>query len=150
MKRFFIAALMLAMAFGVVRAATTAPASDFKLAAPDANPEVATIYRGTLGDAVVQMMLSHDAEDSEHLIGEYFIFGGGNTVLLAGEITGDNFYMEESEDGSAISGYWEGKLVIEGNRGFIIGTWMNNEESLKKPFKLERVMRSRSLLKRVS
>jgi hypothetical protein len=58
--------------------------------------------------------------------------------------------MEESEDGSAISGYWEGKLVIEGNKGFIIGLWMNNEESVKKPFKLERVMRSRSMIKRVS
>jgi hypothetical protein len=149
MKSFW-ALVFLVLTLGVAWASTSPPAPDLKLAAPDANPEVATIYRGTLGEAVVQMTLSHDSEDPDHLIGEYFVFGGGNTVLLAGEITNDSFYMEESEDGSAISGYWEGKLVIEGNKGFIIGTWMNNEETTKKPFKLERVMRSRSLLKRVS
>lgn len=149
MKKFWIAVCLI-MTLGVAWAAVTPPASDIKLAAPDANPEVATIYRGTLGEAVVQVTLSHDADDPDHLVGEYFIFGGGNTILLAGEITDDNFYMEESEDGSAISGYWEGKLVIEGNKGFIIGLWMNNEESVKKPFKLERVMRSRSMIKRVS
>jgi hypothetical protein len=144
------ALLLLAMTLGVAWATASAPAPDVKLAAPDANPEVATIYRGTLGEAVVQMTLSHDAEDPDHLIGDYFVFGGGTTILLAGEITDDSFYMEESEDGSAISGYWEGKLVIEGNKGFIIGTWMNNEETTKKPFKLERVMRARSIVKRVS
>jgi hypothetical protein len=149
MKKLWITVCLI-MTLGVSWAAAIPTVPDIKLAAPDANPEVATIYRGTLGDGVVQMTLSHDADDPDHLLGEYFIFGGGNTVLLAGEISDDNFYMEESQDGSAISGYWEGKLVIEGNKGFIIGTWMNNEESIKKPFKLERVMRSRSLVKRVS
>ncbi|MCA3168902.1 MAG: hypothetical protein ING22_10250, partial [Burkholderiales bacterium] len=98
------ACVLVALTVGVAWAAATPPAADLKLAAPDANPEVATIYRGTLGEAVVQVTLSHDADDPDHLVGEYFIFGGGNTILLAGEITDDNFYMEESEDGSAISG----------------------------------------------
>lgn len=135
---------------GAALLASAATPPDYKRAAPDANPEVATVYRGTLGTAVVQLTISYDTDDPAQLIGQYFVFGGGSNIMVAGEITEDHFYLEESEDGNAISGYWEGKLVIEGNRGFIVGTWSNTDESVKKPFKLERVLRTRSMVKRVS
>lgn len=143
------------LAWGVSVAAATATSSDeFRLASPDANPEISTVYRGTLGDEQVQMTLTPDPDDQEILKGEYFIFGGGLNILLAGEISKDTFYLEESQDGTTISGYWEGHLEVEKElgkpRGFIVGTWSNTDETLKKPFRLERVLRTRALIKRVS
>ena len=146
-------AMLLSLAVGSAAAATV-PNDDIRLAAPDANPEVASVYRGTLGDEQVQMTLSPDPDDDEIIRGEYFIFGGGLSILVAGEINDDAFYLEESQDGMAISGYWEGHLEVEKEvskpRGFIVGTWSNTDETLKKPFRLERVLRTRALIKRVS
>lgn len=117
-------------------------------AIPDNDPEVATIYRGLLGDQRVQMILTADPEQPGGFVGEYFVFGGGRNIQLAGDIDEENFYLEESEDGVTVSGSWDGKLVIEANRAYIVGTWKNADDTASLPFKLERVLRTRSYLKR--
>lgn len=118
-------------------------------AAPDADPDVTTIYRGTLGDALIQLSVYAKSEDEPgEYGGEYFVFGGGQTILLAGEISDEKFFLEESEDGQAISGWWDGHFVVDGNRAYIVGQWQSADETHTRPFKLERVMRTRAALKR--
>jgi hypothetical protein len=119
-------------------------------AAPDTDPEVSTIYRGTLGDERVQMTLAAKPGDAGGFAGEYFIFGGGRAILLAGEIDETSFYLEESEDGSAVSGVWDGQFIVEQEHGFIVGTWHNVDDTVSRAFRLERVLKSRNRVKRVS
>lgn len=125
-------------------------AVDMPSSAPDVDPEIATLYLGPLGDNVVQMALSIDPDDDEVLSGEYFVFGGQSKVLVVGELSGAEFYLEESQDGNKISGYWEGKFLTENGHGYMVGVWTNADERVKKNFKLERVLRTRSFVKRVS
>lgn len=117
-------------------------------ALPDTDPDVATIYRGLLGEQRVQMVLMADEEQPGSYEGDYFIFGGGRNIQVAGEIDVERFYLEETEDGEHVSGSWEGKLVIEASRAYIVGTWHNGDETVALPFKLERVLRARAYLKR--
>ena len=143
----------LSLVFGAEDVAAKSPkagAAGPMQAAPDADPDVATIYRGVLGEMPVQLTLSVKADDPAELIGEYFVFGGGRNFQLAGEIDNDSVYLEESDDGVRISGSWEGKLVVEASRAFIVGTWHNADETRSLAFKLERVLGTRSLLKRSS
>ncbi len=125
-----------------------AQANSPRHALPDNDPEVATIYRGVLGEQRVQMVLSADEEQPGTFEGDYFVFGGGRNILVAGEIDAESFYLEETEDGEHVSGSWDGKLVIEENRAYIVGTWRNGDETVALPFKLERVLRARAYLKR--
>jgi hypothetical protein len=117
-------------------------------ALPDTDPDVATIYRGVLGEQRVQMVLMADEEQPGSYEGDYFVFGGGRNIQVAGEIDAERFYLEETEDGEHVSGSWDGKLVIEANRAYIVGTWRKGDESVAMPFKLERVLRARAYLKR--
>lgn len=119
-------------------------------ALPDSDPEVATIYRGVLGEQRVQMILQPDEEQPGWFQGDYFIFGGGRNIQVLGEIDVESFYLEETEDGEHVSGSWDGKLVIEANRAYIVGTWRNGDDTIALPFKLERVLRARSYLKRAT
>jgi len=128
--------------------ATPIPKSRLRQIAPDADPDVTTIYRGTLGDALIQMRITAKPDEPGGYSGDYFVYGGGRSMLIAGEIDDEEFFLEESDDGERISGSWEGKLVIEGNRGFIVGVWRNADETETRPFKLERVMRTRTVAKR--
>lgn len=70
----------------------------------------------------------------EGIEGEYFIFGRPQKILLAGEVEGENIFLEESENGTNISGQWEGTLQGDS----IQGTWLSADGSLSKPFNLKR------------
>lgn len=130
--------------------AARATQSSPRLALPDRDPEVATIYRGVLGDQRVQMVLTPDPDERGWYQGDYFVFGGGRNIQVIGEIDEEDFYLEESEDGEHVSGAWEGKLVIEANRAYIVGTWRSADGRLERPFKLERVLKARAYLKRAT
>ena len=134
---------------GSVAAATEAPIATPAAAAPDAPVAAAAVspappaipalflkpvlLRGTLGDVNVQVHIRPKAEIDEGIEGEYFIFGNTAQILLAGEIEGDILFMEESENGTNISGQWDGKL--EGD--ILAGSWMSADGSFTKPFSLK-------------
>ncbi len=93
------------------------------------------VYRGQLGKSQIEMVLrlQTDAEDSVE--GSYFVFGEGQTVEVVGEFEDDRFSLEESRNGTDVSGTWEGR--IEGGR--ISGSWADGDERVHLPFTIERV-----------
>lgn len=93
--------------------------------------------RGTLGELQIQATLRNKAELEEGIEGEYVILGKPQKVLLAGELEGDDFFLEESENGKDVSGQWTGKLVGD----IISGEWQSVDGKLTKPFTI-RLMRS--------
>ncbi|OGB22892.1 MAG: hypothetical protein A3I66_13225 [Burkholderiales bacterium RIFCSPLOWO2_02_FULL_57_36] len=90
------------------------------------------VFRGNLGDMRIQAAVRPKEIIDEGLEGEYFIFGRSQKILLAGELEGENIFLEESENGTNISGQWEGKL----QDGSIQGTWTSADGSVTKPFNL--------------
>lgn len=146
MKKIFAVSLIAALgcvANGVFAAeapvsAALPPATE-NAAAPVAAPAVPALFqkpvslRGTVGDVQVQVSLRPKAEVDEGHEGEYFIFGNSHKILLAGEIEGGTLFMEESVNGTDISGQWDGKL--EGD--VLVGTWMSADGSITKPFSLK-------------
>jgi hypothetical protein len=101
--------------------------------------------RGTLGDARVQVKLRTKAEMEDGIEGEYFVFGQSQQVLLAGEVEGDDVFLEESENGSDVSGQWNGILADD----IITGEWQSADGKLTKPFKLQ-IVRADDKAKRTS
>lgn len=89
--------------------------------------------RGTLGDAAVQFNLRPKAVADEGLEGEYFVFGSSNKILLAGEVEGDALFLEESENGTDISGQWDGKLQGDA----LVGNWTSADGAISRPFSLK-------------
>lgn len=148
MQGLFAVTLIAALtcSIGSVAAATKAPVATpaapeapvAALASPAA-PAIPALFlkpvllRGTLGDVNVQVQIRPKAEIDEGIEGEYFIFGNTAQILLAGEIEGDILFMEESENGTNISGQWDGKL--EGD--ILAGSWMSADGSFTKPFSLK-------------
>jgi hypothetical protein len=101
--------------------------------------------RGTLGDARVQVKLRTKAEMEDGIEGEYFVFGQSQQVLLAGEVEGDDVFLEESENGSDVSGQWNGILADD----IITGEWQSADGKLTRPFKLQ-IVRADDKAKRTS
>lgn len=90
------------------------------------------VLRGTLDGANIQMNLRPKEEFADGLEGHYFWFGTSHNVLLAGEVDGAEVFMEESENGTDVSGEWNGKL--DGDT--FSGEWMSAGGTVKKPFSL--------------
>ncbi len=93
--------------------------------------------RGMLGDAQIQVTLRTKEPAEDGIEGEYFVFGGSHRVLLAGEVEGQEVFMEESENGTDVSGQWDGKLAGE----TLTGEWQSADGKIKKPFSL-RIVRA--------
>jgi hypothetical protein len=94
------------------------------------------VLRGTLGEVQVQVQLHPKEVADEGLEGNYFAFGRSGNILLAGETEEDTLFLEESENGTDISGQWEGKLQGDA----LTGTWTSADGQTSKPFSL-RVLR---------
>lgn len=144
MKKVFNASLLAMLALAVNGFAADvkplAPVSAAPASAPVAVSNAPLIFqkpvalRGTVGDVQIQVNLRPKAEVDEGHEGEYFIFGNSHKILLAGEIEKDGvIFMEESVNGTDISGQWDGKL--EGD--VLVGTWMSADGSITKPFSLK-------------
>ena len=88
--------------------------------------------RGTLGEATVQVHLRAKEDFAQGLEGDYFRYGRSQKILLAGEMDPDGMFIEESENGTDVSGQWEGKL----DGDVIRGTWTSADGELTKPFVL--------------
>lgn len=90
------------------------------------------VLRGTLGDDKIQLSLRPKA-DEDGLEGQYFVFGQGSQILLAGEVDQNDLMMEESHNGKDVSGQWEGSF----KNGVLSGTWSTLDGSVTKPFSLK-------------
>ncbi|MET0962736.1 MAG: hypothetical protein ABWY05_07945 [Noviherbaspirillum sp.] len=90
------------------------------------------VLRGTLGDAQIQMQLQPKSDPTEGLEGQYIVFGRSGHILLAGETEADGLLMEESENGTDVSGQWEGRH----DGAALRGTWQSADGSVSKPFVL--------------
>lgn len=136
--------LKIVLAASVVVMSSAALAADTVPAAPNTNSAATVVaasplfqkpvfLRGTLGDQNVQVNVRPKEQIDEGLEGEYFVFGRSLKILLAGEMEGTTLFMEESENGTDISGQWDGKL--DGDT--LSGSWMSADGSVTKPFSLK-------------
>ena len=91
--------------------------------------------RGKLGDQSIQVHLQLKEQVDEGIEGDYFLFGHSQKILLAGEVDNNTLSLEESENGTDISGQWDGK--IDGNVSR--GTWTSADASVTKPFEVTAV-----------
>ncbi|MDP9108085.1 MAG: hypothetical protein M3N23_03320 [Pseudomonadota bacterium] len=91
------------------------------------------LLRGILGDRRVEMQLHMKANPDEGIEGDYLLADRVGRILLAGETDNDTIALEESENGSDISGQWDGR--VEG--GVMRGTWLSADGSVSKPFELK-------------
>ncbi|MGV2291546.1 hypothetical protein AAHK20_22745 [Trinickia sp. YCB016] len=125
-------------------AAQTAAESDpvKALAAPPAtplplkpNPEFAKFpsYAGTLGSRRIVLRLGAKTDDPSGVHGEYQFADTGEVILIAGDRDGDTLEVEESNDGTRITGNWVGKFAPDGS---VQGDRMNVDDSDPQPFDL--------------
>lgn len=136
MKR-MLAQSLLAVALAMDMTAASAVQSQETQASTGKMPFIDPVtLRGTLGESQIQATLRNKAEKEEGIEGEYVILGKPQQVLLAGELEGDDFFLEESENGKDVSGQWTGKLVGD----IISGEWQSADGKLTKPFTV-RMMR---------
>ena len=78
------------------------------------------VYTGTLGDKPVRLRVAPKTDTRDSLQGEYSIGDGKSVRLLSGEWEDGSFLMEESDDGTRVSGNWEGQID---QQGAVRGTW---------------------------
>ncbi len=87
---------------------------------------------GTLGNFRIKMYLQPHADYEESVQGNYSVSGKSEKIMLAGELQGDELSMEESVNGSDVSGQWSGRL-----EGVVLrGTWYSEDQSRSLPFEV--------------
>lgn len=99
------------------------------------NPEFAHFprYRGTLGARRIVLRLGNKTDDPTGVHGEYQFVDTGEVVLVAGDREGDVLEIEESNDGTTITGNWVGRFAADGS---LAGDRMNVDDSEPQPFDL--------------
>ena len=96
-------------------------------------------YVGTLGDKQIEMKLGAKTDERTGVHGEYRIAGATTVILVAGDRDGDTLEIEESNDGTHITGNWVGKFAADGS---VSGDRMNADDSNPLPFDLKPVRSS--------
>lgn len=91
------------------------------------------VLRGMLGDVNIQMQIRPKEDPTEGIEGHYIVFGRSGHILLAGETDTHSLLMEESENGTDVSGQWEGRQ----ESGEVRGTWQSVDGAISKPFVLK-------------
>lgn len=143
LKRIISSLLLIAAvpAFAADSASSSAPTSTTAPAPPLVHSPAASLLakpvtlRGKLGDQAIQVHLHLKEQIDEGVEGDYFLFGRTQKILLAGEVDNNTLALEESENGTDISGQWDGK--IDGN--VIRGTWTSADATVTKPFEVAAV-----------
>ncbi|SAL00267.1 hypothetical protein [Caballeronia ptereochthonis] len=99
------------------------------------NPEYARFprYVGTLGDKQIEMKLGAKTDEPSGVHGEYRFVGSASVILVAGDRDGDTLEIEESNDGTHITGNWVGKFAADGS---VSGERMDPDDSNAQPFDL--------------
>ncbi len=93
-------------------------------------------YVGTLGDKQIEMKLGAKTDERTGVQGEYQVAGTSTVILVAGDHDGDTLEIEESNDGTHITGNWVGKFAADGS---VSGERMNADDSNPLPFELKPV-----------
>jgi hypothetical protein len=93
-------------------------------------------YVGTLGDKRIEMKLGAKTDERTGVHGEYRFAGASTVILVAGDRDGDTLEIEESNDGTHITGNWVGKFAADGS---VSGERMNADDSNPVPFDLKPV-----------
>ncbi|RKT99496.1 hypothetical protein C7H84_29900 [Burkholderia sp. Nafp2/4-1b] len=108
------------------------------------NPEFARLprYEGTLGDRTIVVHLGPKTDDAG-VHGEYQFTDTGEVVLLAGDRDGDTLEIEESNDGTNITGVWIGRFD---STGALKADRMNSDESDPQPVVLRPASGKRAAL----
>ncbi|WP_186037611.1 hypothetical protein [Burkholderia gladioli] len=104
----------------------TAPAKPLK---PDPALEKLPRYDGTLGGRAIVAHLGPKT-DEPGVHGEYRYADTGQVILLAGDRDGDTLEIEESNDGTNITGVWVGHFDAS---GALSADRMNADESDPQP-----------------
>lgn len=99
------------------------------------SPEFAKFprYAGTLGTRPIVLRLGAKTDDPSGVHGEYQYTDTGEVVLIAGDRDGETLEVEESNDGTHITGNWVGKFAADGS---LAGDRMNVDDSDPQPFDL--------------
>jgi hypothetical protein len=139
-----VAAVLCAGAAAVVPAQAWAESDAVKeLAAPPPiqlplkpSPEFAKFprYAGMLGSRQIVLRLGAKTDDPAGVHGEYQYTDTGEVTLIAGDRDGDTLEVEESNDGTHITGNWVGKFAADGS---LAGDRMNVDDSDRQPFDLK-------------
>ncbi|MGF6549190.1 hypothetical protein [Paraburkholderia youngii] len=100
------------------------------------SPEFAKFprYVGTLGARPIVLRLGPKTDDPSGVHGEYQYTDNGEVVLIAGDRVGDTLEVEESNDGTHITGNWVGKFAADGS---LEGDRMNVDDSNPQEFNLK-------------
>ncbi|CAN7375236.1 hypothetical protein LJR034_002114 [Caballeronia sp. LjRoot34] len=93
-------------------------------------------YVGTLGDKQIEMKLGAKTDERTGVHGEYRFAGASTVILVAGDRDGDTLEIEESNDGTHITGNWVGKFAADGS---VSGERMDADDSNPLPFDLKPV-----------
>ena len=91
-------------------------------------------YEGMLDGRRIVLRIGVNPDDPEELNGEYQFLPNGSVVLIAGGRDGNNLTLEESDDGTEISGQWVGFYAADGS---LSGERMNVDQSDSRPFALK-------------
>ncbi|CAB3716686.1 hypothetical protein [Paraburkholderia rhynchosiae] len=91
-------------------------------------------YSGKLGSRQIVLRLGPKTDDSSGVHGEYQFTDTGEVILIAGDRDGDTLEVEESNDGTHITGNWVGKFAADGS---VAGDRMNVDDSDPQPFDLK-------------
>ena len=78
------------------------------------------VYTGVIGDMPIHMRLGRKTGEIDSVHGEYIAGKAPGVRLVTGEYENGGFLMEESDDGTHVTGTWEG--AIDGH-GIVRGTW---------------------------
>ncbi|KVN27485.1 hypothetical protein WT11_26875 [Burkholderia stagnalis] len=147
----------LVVAWALAAGAATQGAYAAQVVAPDAqqddsaparplrpNPEFARLprYEGTLGGRPIVVHLG-PKEDEAGVHGEYQFADTGEVILLAGDRDGDTLEVEESNDGTNITGVWIGRFDASGG---LKADRMNSDESDPQPIVLRPARGARTAL----
>jgi hypothetical protein len=118
---------------GEARRAAVAPPAQGPLL-PRAENAALPVYTGTLGGKPVLLRIGPKPDERDSFRGEYALGGMPGVRLVAGEYEGGAFLMEESDDGTRVSGNWEGTID---SAGAVRGTWTDPyQPGLTLPFEL--------------
>jgi hypothetical protein len=100
------------------------------------NPEYAQFprYIGKLGDKQIEMKLGAKTDEPSGVHGEYRFAGASSVIYVAGDLDGGTLEIEESNDGTRITGNWVGKIAADGS---ISGERMEADDSNPQPFDLK-------------
>ncbi|CAN7308094.1 hypothetical protein ACOCG7_19715 [Paraburkholderia sp. DD10] len=102
------------------------------------SPEFARFprYAGMLGARQIVLRLGAKTDDPSGVHGEYQYTDSGEVILIAGDRDGDTLEVEESNDGTHITGNWVGRFAADGS---VAGERMNVDDSDPQPFDLKRL-----------